>query len=63
MHEVVDQINAILATMDVPSTKILRDSKDIGNINWLLRNLGIRNGSHPEGKKVLGLLKSLWKNR
>ena len=41
--------------MDVPSTR--RDTRDHGNIRWLLRNLGVRNSNHPEFKTIIESLK------
>ena len=38
-------LSEILATMDIPASRL-----DItpGNVSWLLRNLQVRNGLHPD---------------
>jgi len=42
----------ILATMDVPSLRI-------DDINWLSRNLAVRNASHPDFKTANKLIRQL----
>ena len=44
-----DRLQAILAAMDVPPLR----KTDYG---WLKRNLGVRNGSHPDFKEALRLI-------
>ena len=40
-----------------------RDTSNPRNVNWLLRNLGIRNSSHPEYKRVIADLIKLKKEQ
>jgi hypothetical protein len=49
------ELIAILHTMDVPNKR--KNISDASNISWLLRNLAIRNSSHPKFKEVIELLK------
>jgi len=44
-----ERLQAILATMDVPPLR----KTDYG---WLKRNLGVRNGSHPDFKEAFRLI-------
>ena len=39
-----------LNTFDIPATR--RDLNDIGNVNWLLRNLPINNRGNPKLHEV-----------
>ena len=43
--------------MDVP--KLKRDTTNRSNVQWLIRNLFIRNKSHPEFERVMTELHSL----
>ena len=54
-----DALPQLPEDMDVPS--IRRDTRDHGNIRWLLRNLGVRNSDHPEFKTIIEALK--WEAR
>jgi hypothetical protein len=49
------ELIAILHIMDVPNKR--KNISDASNISWLLRNLAIRNSSHPKFKEVIELLK------
>ena len=40
--------------MDVPAMR--RDTSDLANVRWLLRNLAIRNSGHPLLKDVIKTL-------
>ena len=42
--------------MDVPGSR--RDIEDLGNVRWLLRNLGVRNTSHPDFQAVIDWCKA-----
>ena len=46
--------------MDIPSQR--RDVSEPENVRWLLRNLGSRNGDHPQFKISLEILKNLYKS-
>jgi len=43
--------------MDIP--KLRRDTSNLDNVSWLLRNLFIRNSNHPEFNNVIEGLKKL----
>ena len=43
--------------MDVPAMR--RDVSDRSNVQWLLRNLAVRNSEHPQFEAVQKKLKSL----
>ena len=47
--------------MDIPAQR--RDVTEPENVQWLLRNLGARNGDHPNFKTVLLILKKLAKSK
>lgn len=60
--EVVDTRKPIVpASMDVPLTR--RDTRTIGNLTWLLRNLAIRNKAHPQFDAVFKKLKAEFAGR
>ncbi|SVA76881.1 uncharacterized protein METZ01_LOCUS129735 [marine metagenome] len=42
--------------MDVPASR--RDTSELSNVRWLLRNLAIRNSEHPEFRTVIDWCKS-----
>jgi len=46
-----DELDEILSGMDVPAMRL----EDMG---WLNRNLGIRNGKHPNFKRARELIKN-----
>ncbi len=48
-------LSEILATMDIPASRL-----DItpGNVSWLLRNLQVRNGEHPDIRLALHHLRN-----
>jgi hypothetical protein len=43
--------------MDVPETR--KDISKPENVNWLLRNLGVRNSHHPRYQETMAQLKRL----
>lgn len=45
----------LLEPMDIPKTR--RDINKLENVLWLLRNLGINNGKHPNFGHAYSLLK------
>ena len=49
------ELIAILHSMDIPNKR--KNVDDASNISWLLRNIAIRNSSHPQFKEVIELLK------
>jgi hypothetical protein len=51
---VEDSILSLLSTMDIPSKR--KEDMSEGNIRWLLRNLFIHNGNHPDFDRVLDML-------
>ena len=46
--------------MDIPIQR--RDVSELENVRWLLRNLGSRNGDHPQFKITIEFLKKLIKS-
>ena len=46
----------ILATMDVPAS---RKELTPSNVRWLLRNLRVRNGQHPDINEAISGLKEV----
>jgi len=46
--------------MDIPLFR--RDVSKLENVQWLLRNLGVRNSDHPKFKISLEVLKKLFKS-
>lgn len=48
--ELITELNDILRTMEVPEARL----NDTG---WLMRNLGIRNGNHPDFQRAIWLVK------
>ena len=50
----IDKIIETLETMDVPA---FRKELTPSNIRWLLRNLRVRNGEHPDIDEVVTVLK------
>lgn len=46
------ELEEILATMDIPSYRI-------DDLQWLARNLGMRNSTHPQFEKAMKILRSL----
>jgi hypothetical protein len=45
-----EALNKILDTMDIPENRK-------NDLNWLRRNLGVRNSSHPDFNKAVVLIK------
>ena len=50
----IDRLRAIMKTMDVPPQKA--EASDPASIQWLGRNLGLRNASHPDMEEARGIL-------
>lgn len=50
----MDRLRTLLTTMDVPSEKA--KVADDGDIQWLGRNLGLRNSDHPDMEEARSLL-------
>ena len=46
--------------MDIPDRR--RDVAEPENVRWLLRNLSVRNGNHPQFKITIEFLKKLVKS-
>jgi len=53
------QLQLILSSMDVP--EIRQDLSRLANVRWLQRNLGVRNGGHPQLKECFAMLRLLAK--
>ncbi|QDP51484.1 MAG: hypothetical protein GOVbin630_182 [Prokaryotic dsDNA virus sp.] len=51
-----DELKEVLETMDIPEK---RRSITPFNVRWLLRNIGINNGSHPRLEEARECLKKL----
>lgn len=50
----MDRLRTLLTTMDVPSEKAkVADDRDV---QWLGRNLGLRNSDHPDMEEARNLL-------
>ncbi|WP_298842119.1 hypothetical protein [uncultured Salinicola sp.] len=53
----MDRLRTLLTNMDVPNEKAkIADERDI---QWLGRNLGLRNSDHPDIEEARGILESL----
>lgn len=48
----MDQLQELLEDMDVPKRRLT-------DLQWLKRNLGIRNSSHPDFKEAIDLVVKL----
>lgn len=53
-----ERLEQILATMDIPEN---RREINFGNLSWMIRNLAIRNGSHPDFGEARDLVRKLFK--
>lgn len=51
----------LLNDMDVPELR--KDFSNVANIRWLIRNLWIRNGDHPDIDEALILLTKIAKEQ
>ena len=49
------ELIAILHSMDVPNKR--KNISEASNISWLLRNIAIRNSSHPQFEEAIEMLK------
>ena len=54
-----DLVSKLLENMDIPEKR--KDLSIESNVNWLLRNLAIRNWNAPDFKLVMELLTSIKK--
>lgn len=61
MEGVKQRIKQILDTMDIPELR--KDLNKDQNIQWLIRNIGIRNSKHPDINEVTALLCGLIWNK
>ena len=52
----VERLAEILSNMDIPAS---RESLTPTNVRWLLRNLRVRNGKHPDINEVIACLKEI----
>ena len=52
MNPLIERLHDILNTMDVPHNRRL-------DYNWLARNLGVRNSSHPLYNDAIALIKQI----
>ena len=52
----VERLVEILATMDIPTS---RENLTTANVRWLLRNLRVRNGQHPDINEAIACLKEV----
>ena len=50
------ELTEILTTMDIPAS---RENLTPTNVRWLLRNLRVRNGQHPDINEAITCLKEL----
>lgn len=53
-----EELVKILDEMDLPERR--RDLSRVSNISWLMRNIRVRNGSHPMIREVLEEVKELF---
>jgi len=51
------KLKIILTTMDIPESR--RNLDNSGNIDWLLRNIGIRNRNHADYNVAIDLLRKI----
>lgn len=51
-----DNLDQILSTMDLPRQRIV--PANLTNVRWLIRNIGIRNKSHPGFGVALKILET-----
>lgn len=54
------ELGAILLTMDIPESRL--DITNIYNLNWLKRNIGIRNSGNENFKRACDLIIKLLKH-
>jgi 2'-5' RNA ligase len=54
-------LDAILDSMELPAMR--RDTTKPGNVKWLLRNIQINNGEHPDLRNALEMLKALLRSQ
>lgn len=53
-----ERLEEILTTMDIPEN---RREINFGNLSWMIRNLAIRNGNHPDFEEARNLVRKLFK--
>lgn len=53
-----ERLKEILTTMDIPEN---RREINFGNLSWMIRNLAIRNGNHPDFEEARDLVRKLFK--
>ena len=53
-----EELVKILDEMDLPEMR--RDLSRVSNLSWLMRNIRVRNGSHPMIREVLDEIKKLF---
>lgn len=53
-----ERLEEILTTMDIPEN---RREINFGNLSWMIRNLAIRNGNHPDFEEAHDLVRKLFK--
>lgn len=53
-----ERLEEILTTMDIPEN---RREINFGNLSWMIRNLAIRNGNHPDFEEARDLVRKLFK--
>ena len=53
----LDRLHQVMATMDVPEQKAT--ATESHDIQWLGRNLGLRNADHPDIEEARQILESL----
>lgn len=53
-----ERLEEILTTMDIPEN---RREINFGNLSWMIRNLAIRNGNHPNFEEARDLVRKLFK--
>lgn len=57
MEKEMNQLFELIKNMDLPSFRKTQDT--IHNIEWLGRNIGIRNSDHPNFNQALEVIKSI----
>ena len=55
------QLAEILEEMDLPETR--KNLNESSSLRWLMRNMRVRNGKHPQCKNAVELIKNLMKGQ
>lgn len=56
-----DMLNSILSTMDIPDSR--RDINNFGNLEWMLRNLQVKNKNNEDYGRAISIIKELYRKK